>query len=195
MFNCYSSVPALQGGWTRETKAVWAFHCGGRCPVVPMTPVSLSVMLRSCSGGISPPHGEGKTTPGKEKRAELRTGSPGMVEKAPQPWGIGYFSSPRLPCGPFPQAGTVPQQGSDSCLSQSSAISPGQTEPIFIAPKAAEPNGLILTLQVKIPETVFHLKTDEKVGHTSCCCSPVNYPDTRHYLGQYKKVSHFWWVL
>lgn len=133
--------------------------------MVPVTPVSLGVMLRSCSS-IRPPCGEGKTTLGKEKGAELCTRSPGMAETVPQPWGTGYFSSPLLlPYRLLPQAGTLPRQGSHSCLSQSSAISPRQAEPIFIAPKAKEPNALILMLQVKIPETIFHLKTAEKVGH------------------------------
>lgn len=60
------------------------------CLVVPMTPVSLGGMLRSCSS-IGPPREEGNTTARKEKRAELCTRSPGAVEMEPQPCDAGYF--------------------------------------------------------------------------------------------------------
>lgn len=121
---------------------------------------------------------------------KLCTVSPGMVEMASPPWSTDYFSPVPLPHGLFPQVGMLPWQSTHSCLSQSSAIRPTQAKPIFISLKATEPNALVLMLQVKIPETVFHLKMDKKMGHTSCCCSPVNYSDM-HYSGQYKKVPLF----
>lgn len=114
-----------------------------------------------------------------------------MVETALQPWSTGYFSLPLLPYGPFPQAGTLPGQGFHSCLSQSSAISPGQAKPIFIALKVAQPNASILTLQVKIPETIFHLTMDEKVGH-KLLLQPCKLPRHRALLGAiYEKSLSF----
>lgn len=105
------------------------------------------------------------------------------------PWSTDYFSPAQLPQGLFPQVGMLPWQSTHSCLSQSSAISPVQAKPIFITLKAAEPNALVLMLQVKIPETVLHLKMDKKMGYTSCCCSPVNYSDMHQYSEEYKKIS------
>lgn len=113
---------------------------------------------------------------------------------ASPPWSTDYFSPALLPHGLLPQVGMLPWQSTYSCLSQSSAISPVQAKPIFIALKAAEPNALVLMLQVKIPETVFHLKMDKKMGYTGWCCSPVNYSDMHHYSGEYKKASLFFGV-
>lgn len=114
-----------------------------------------------------------------------------MVEMTSPPWSTDYFSPAQLPHGLFPQVGMLPWQSTHSCLSQPSAISPAQDKPIFITLKATEPNALVLMLQVKIPETVYHLKMDKKMGYTSCCCSPVNYSDMHHYSGEYKKSLFF----
>lgn len=173
--------------WTSEMWGVQAFHYDGGCPMVPMTPISLDVMLSA----VSDHHMQRERPHRRKKWDELCAVSLVMVEMASPPWSTDYFSPAPLPHGLFPQVGMLPWQSTHSCLSQSSAISPVQAKPIFIALKAAEPNALVLRLQVKIPESVFHLKMDKKMGYISCCCSPVNYSDMQHHLGQYKKVCLF----
>lgn len=53
-----------------------AFHCGNWCPTVPMTPISLDVILSAC---VRSPHAEGETTQEEEVRW-IMTVSPGTVE-------------------------------------------------------------------------------------------------------------------
>lgn len=165
---------------------VHAFHCGGWCPIVLMIPI-FSGCDAKCLCQTTTCRGRDHTGGRSETHYEQfllewwkRHPHPGAPITSPQH---------SFPMGCFPRWACCHGKALNSCLSQSSAISPVQAKPIFIALKATEPNALVLMLQVKIPETVFHLKMDKKMRYTSCCCSPVNYSGMHHYLGEYKKVS------